>query len=490
MQEEYLNTLKYIQLMDVVDILVSSAIIYITYSWLRKRTTPAAMVAIVCVCLLYLIAHKMSMYLTSKFFEVGIITICFGLFVIFQKDIRSLFERLATWSPFCKSKSGVGSRVSDILCESIAYLSDHRIGALFVISREESVSPHLRGGVGLNGEISIPLILSIFDPRTPGHDGALVIVDGKVSMIGAHLPLSKNSPLLSRSGTRHAAALGLCERCDAQVIVVSEETGTISIAEKGSLYPIDGAAGLKAKHLLAKPTGPQPPLIRRIYEMLLNKIELKLGSIAGALVLWLSFAVNVQVVQRTYFVPVQYRHLPENWYAEEPHPMKVKLTLSGSERAIEKLNPTGLGLSADLGDVGEGENKVPISREGISLAQGVSISEISPSYVTVRANPLVGVTLPIRVKLEGQLDRALVLGDVKSKPATISISLPKHKLSRVKYVETTPVDLSKVSKTTSLEKAIILPMDSPRTANQPLQNVNVSLNISRKLAKSIHAKAQ
>src|SRR5699024_10925097 len=118
--------------------------------------------------------------------------------------------------------------------------------ALIVLKGKEEWDRHITGGVELQGQVSLPLLFSIFDPKTAGHDGALLIENGLITKFGTHLPLSTHLHKISRGATRHAAALGLSERCDALVIVVSEERGVISVARQGQLIELDASSDLKS----------------------------------------------------------------------------------------------------------------------------------------------------------------------------------------------------------------------------------------------------
>src|SRR5699024_11365592 len=104
---------------------------------------------------------------------------------------------------------------------------------------------HIHGGIKLEGEISLPFLLSIFNPESPGHDGAVLLEDHEITRFGVHLPLSTNLNRQLTSGTRHAAALGMSEHCDALVGVVSEERGVISVAQAGHLFEVDTGSELK-----------------------------------------------------------------------------------------------------------------------------------------------------------------------------------------------------------------------------------------------------
>jgi DNA integrity scanning protein DisA with diadenylate cyclase activity len=133
---------------------------------------------------------------------------------------------------------------AEILARALTGLAREKHGALVVLAGMQKLERHLHGGEELGGRVSAALLESLFDPHSPGHDGAVVIEDRAVARFGAHLPLARGTGLPHGLGTRHSAALGLSERTDALCIVVSEERGTISAARHGILRPVGSAEEL------------------------------------------------------------------------------------------------------------------------------------------------------------------------------------------------------------------------------------------------------
>src|SRR5919112_6164292 len=166
--------------------------------------------------------------------------------VIFQEELRQLFERIAVWSLARKRTPTLGLSTSDILVRTVADLAKERVGALIVIRGNDPLERHITGGIPLNGKLSAPLLKSIFDPHSPGHDGAVLVEQDSIARFAAHLPLSKDLRQLANVGTRHSAGLGLAELTDALCIVVSEERGTISIARDGKLREVENLQQLGA----------------------------------------------------------------------------------------------------------------------------------------------------------------------------------------------------------------------------------------------------
>src|SRR3989338_4572895 len=168
-------------------------------------------------------------WVLGHFFQISII----GFLIIFQPELRRGLTRIGQ-SPLFKIFLKEEKLVDDIV-RAITAMSKSRTGALIAIEREVGLKPYMENGITLAAILSAELLLTIFMPSTPLHDGGVVIQGGRVSTVGCVFPLSQSQTLSKALGTRHRAALGLSEETDALVIVVSEETGTISVAVRGEL---------------------------------------------------------------------------------------------------------------------------------------------------------------------------------------------------------------------------------------------------------------
>ncbi len=160
--------------------------------------------------------------------------------VVFRQELRRLFEQIATlW--FRKRLAATGPAAVDVITRSVADLVARQWGGLIVVAGREPLETHTAGGQLLGAHLSEPLLLSIFDPHSPGHDGAVISSGDRVERFQVHLPISTNRAEVGPRGTRHAAGLGLSERTDALSIIVSEERGTVSVAEAGRHQHCDAA---------------------------------------------------------------------------------------------------------------------------------------------------------------------------------------------------------------------------------------------------------
>lgn len=385
------------RIVDAIDILLVTVFLYGTLVWFKRTASRGVLIVLALLAVVYFLARGMNMYLTSLAFHTTFAVLLFILVVVFQEDLRRLFERVSTLRSMNFWQQQDISLDLDAIVESVFKMASSKTGALIVLKGKEPLERHLNGGVALNGRISDPLLYSIFDPHTPRHDGAVIIDKDRVTQFGAHLPISKNTKAIAGRGTRHGAALGLSERSDALTIVVSEERGTVSIAEAGKLMEMSTASDLKEhlnKSLETAFPATTPSLSRRLF---VQHASLKVLSFAIAVSAWFVLAYDPYTVQRTFAVPVEYRDLPEAVELDGTAPSEARVTLSGSERDFRFLDPGSLKIALDLSNVDVGFQEVVVAEPNIRLPSNVALYRIEPRvmrlYVRVRrtiAEPTTG----------------------------------------------------------------------------------------------------
>ena len=235
-------TLKTFQFKDAIDILVISLILYYFFKLLRQSRAGQLVKGVVVLLVAYGLSAVFNLtmvnYILKALFEFTVIIIV----VVFQPELRQALERLGrnrtlkslvpTTSP--SPVSSVFKAISDV-SDVCAVFSKSKTGALIVFERDSVLNEIASSGTELNCDTSVPLIGNIFFNKAPLHDGACIIRDGKILAAGCILPLTKNLDISSSLGTRHRAAIGLSEESDAAIVVVSEETGMISLAVGGKL---------------------------------------------------------------------------------------------------------------------------------------------------------------------------------------------------------------------------------------------------------------
>ncbi|MFW5968374.1 MAG: diadenylate cyclase [Persicimonas sp.] len=469
------------RLADAVDVLLLAALLYLIFSWLRDRVSRVVGFGITTVAVLYGLAHVLDLYLVSRVFQVGLTAIAVALVIVFQDDIRRFFERLRTFS-LREARGGGGRADWSGLVEAVDELATRRIGALIVLPGREAVDVHLHGGVEANAELSPSLLLSIFHPKTDGHDGAVIVEESRISRFGVHLPLSTNRERLREagSGTRHAAALGLAERCDALVVVVSEERGTITLAREGRLESVADAEALRAAIAEFELRGGARAGGERRRRWWRKNLGLKFASVVLASLLWGIFAFRVESVQRTYEVPVEYRGLAGDWYIPEPKPITARVELAGSERAFDEVDPAELRVAVDRDEIDQGPAEIDLTEEHINAPEGISVTAFEPGSLRLEAHRLVDKEVDIEAQFEGEMPEGYAIDRVKVEPGRLSVRVPSHLEDYLGEVTTEPIAVDQLRQSKRFETGIVLP-DHVRAGDEEPSEVEVNVEVSREV---------
>ncbi len=229
---------------DLLDILFVAFLIYISVRIIRETRAMQFLRAILVGVLIYAIVNILNMETSTYIFERIFQNIVLIIIVLFSPEIRNMLEQLGKgtagrsirnfFRPDLAAKRAEISDCIEAVTKACADMSDTKTGALIVWENQTMLGNIIDSGVLINAKASSALIENIFYPKTPLHDGALVIRDGMVYAAGCILPLTKKD-VKSSFGTRHRAAIGMSEECDATIIVVSEETGVISVAKNGKI---------------------------------------------------------------------------------------------------------------------------------------------------------------------------------------------------------------------------------------------------------------
>lgn len=235
------SQLKGIGIMDVLDILIVALLFYYTFKFVRERRAGKLLIGVVFLVVMLILSGLLHMralnFILSNLFSVGLIAIV----IVSQPELRSALEKMGGES--IKNFKGKldADEASELktaieqTCVAAEELSKTKTGALIVFERATRLGEHIRTGTIVDAVTSSFLLGNIFFNKAPLHDGAVIIRAGRVHAAGCFLPLSTNNEIVKELGTRHRAAMGLSENSDAVVLVVSEETGVISVAVDGEL---------------------------------------------------------------------------------------------------------------------------------------------------------------------------------------------------------------------------------------------------------------
>ncbi|MBQ8250210.1 MAG: diadenylate cyclase CdaA [Clostridia bacterium] len=232
-----------VSFIDIVDIAIVAFVFYYLYKFIRERRAGKLAAGILILMLVLMLSSLLEMhaigFILTNVFQVGII----ALIIVFQPELRSALEKVGA-EPL-RGLRNIGENKTSSTSQTVALISEitqavcdmslDKTGALIVIERSTKLGDIIKSGTVINANTTAFLIRNIFFNKAPLHDGAMVIRDDRIYSAGCFLPLSTNNDIIKDLGTRHRAAIGMSENSDAIIIVVSEETGTISIALEGQL---------------------------------------------------------------------------------------------------------------------------------------------------------------------------------------------------------------------------------------------------------------
>ncbi|NLY83703.1 MAG: TIGR00159 family protein [Acholeplasmataceae bacterium] len=238
MLAEMEGIIQTITALDLVDILVVTYFLYRLYQMLKNTRAASLVKGLLVLLLAALVSKSLHLHVINWLLEKSMTVVLVALPVVFQPELRRALEQIGRGRLFRKTVVLDEEEVEHMLSAlvtAVMAMSRNRIGALIVLERETGLDDYIETGTQIDALISHEMFLNIFIPNTPLHDGAVIIRANRIKAAGCLLPLTEARNLSKELGTRHRAAIGLSEQTDALVLVVSEETGTISLARGGVL---------------------------------------------------------------------------------------------------------------------------------------------------------------------------------------------------------------------------------------------------------------
>ena len=220
---------------DIVDILIVAFVIYRLLLLIQGTRAVSMLIGLVVLAGAYQGAQYLELYTVNWVLDSIGNVILILVVVVFQHDIRRMLTQVGTGPFYGRMQRLAQGQAIEEITRAAVMLAGRRVGALIVLAREVGMNEYIEGGTRLDAQITKELILSIFLPTSPLHDGALVVHQGRIVAAGCLLPLTTNPNVSKTLGTRHRAAIGLTEETDAVVVVVSEEEGKISLVREGRI---------------------------------------------------------------------------------------------------------------------------------------------------------------------------------------------------------------------------------------------------------------
>jgi len=441
----------------VADIVLIAAGLFFLYHTLLRLGTWRIVAGIMLAAFLFLIANMLDLkgleWIFGNFSQVAVI----ALVVIFQPELRKIFERAV--SVRRSEIRDAGAELPRMIVDSLVKLAAQRRGAILVFPGKEPIQEWLSGGFKLDARPSMPLIMSIFDPNSPGHDGALIIENGKFTRFGVRLPVSQSSTLPDELGTRHHAALGLTEKSDALAIVVSEERGKISVFGGGKFRQLDDPERL-VKSILSQWKHassyffefPEDKKRRLVFSQMFVSLTL-------AVLFWAALmVVQGEMLEKIVTVPLEYTTSPENLILVGNKQQEVRLHLAGSKSDLASVHPDQMSAKIDLSKAVAGKQTFLITKENMRLSRGIQLLDVIPSSIELTLAQIVEHEVTVKPQLVGKLPGGRKIQSIELKPEKLKVFSPVTSgNAQAVNVMTTPIYLESIYEDTKLYCKIIAP---------------------------------
>ena len=476
--EQFLGFFGTLRWQDLADIVLNSYILFRLYVLFRGTNAFRILVGIAALWILHDMAAALGLILTSWVLQGITAAAAIIIVVVFRNEIRSALyvHNLKTFL-WGMPKQETFSPIETI-ADTCYELGKKRIGALIVIPGREDLSEILHGGISWDGKVSREMLMSIFWPKNPVHDGAVIISGNRITEVGAYLPLSQRPDLPTFYGTRHRAAAGLSERTDAMVIAVSEERGRVTVAKEDWIKPVgqaDELLGFLRKHLnLSADDDTQKVRAEKIKQAV--AIVLSFIIMTGV---WFGFTRGRATIIAVE-VPIEYASRPGNLEILDTGANTVVLQLTGPSAILKSLSPSQVEVRLPLDKAVEGVNAFPITAENISLPPGVFVNKVDPPAVEVTLDVLVARQVPVQAQWIGHLNDDLILKKVTVEPSSVKVMGGKKILEALSTLYTAPIRINEVTKSGSVTAPIVLTPASLKLPQGTSDRVSVTFIVEKR----------
>lgn len=474
------SLLATIRWQDYVDIIINSYILFRVYVLFEGTNAFRVLVGITSLWIMQEAAASLGLILTSWAVR-GITTAAaIIIVVVFRNEIRAALQARNLKAFLWGSPSREQASPTDIITESLYQMGKKRIGALIVFPGKEDLAEVIHGGIAWDGKVSQEMLISIFWPKNPVHDGAIIVKGSRVVEVGVLLPLSQRQDLPTFYGTRHRAAAGLAERTDALVVAVSEERGRVTVAKDNWIKPVaqpEELSQILKKHLNLFDGASAQQQKREM-------IKLVFAGVLSFLIMtgiWFGFTRSHDTIIALN-VPIEYVNRPPNFEILDCSVDEVRVQLYGSSALIKSLRAGQVQVRINLSKTTEGRNIFPITQESIILPPGVFLNKVQPATIEVTLDVPVVKELPIQVDWVGRLPENLIMTKANALPETVKVIGGSKILEKVTTIYTAPVRLDNISKSGSITASMVLTPPSLKLASSSTDRVTVHYVVEERVS--------
>jgi diadenylate cyclase len=381
------DLLRLFRWQDGLDILIITYIFYRLYLWLRKKKALRMILAILALPLFYILARWVDLPLSVWGLQNLWPVILIVLVVIFQEEIREVLGNVSLPTFFFGKTERLTSEAIDKIVEAAFQMADKRIGGLIVLQKGDDLDELIHEKTPLDAEINEDLLVSIFNPHSPLHDGAMIIQGDRIRHVAALLPLCKSTSLPKEWGTRHRAGVGITEISDAECIIISEERGAVLLASKGALQKKQRREDLKQSLVHVAPVQEKKDREKVWPKKLFEDLPQKVLFLFLVCLLWV-FVIGIRQGEVGFNIPIEYYSIPQNLVIAGEPPKEVNVRLKGSQRLLASLNPEQIRVRVDLSNAHKGNNQISLSETNINVGPGISVGNFYPRRIRLQLSPV------------------------------------------------------------------------------------------------------
>ena len=452
---EVIENLGYIPRVGIgglIEIVLITLVVYSVANAIKGTRAWVLLKGVLGILVAYVVAYMLKFNVIVTIFQSTLLFIGIAVVLVLQPELKRIIEQIGVNKigvSFKKVISGEKRVIKSISDQSIQEIvkgcfamSKVKTGVLIVIENNIPLDEYIETGILVNGDISSQLLINIFEKNTPLHDGAVIVRKNKVISATCYLPLSDNREIKKDLGTRHRAAIGISEVSDSVVVVVSEETGKISIARGGELKE-----GLDREGLTDELKSIQEVKEIGIRDIsITDGISIKLYSLLGSIILWLAImgAVDPVVTETIRGVGIDVTNSSSISEIGKTYELldgdKVNVEITGRKSEVDKVGVEDIEVVADLSKLSIVN---AVSLDANILSNSDVMLRLDTDVVRVSIEDLVDSEFDINVKEVGELDDAYYISGIKLSDETLVVSGAKSIISKIGKVEV-EVDLEEV----------------------------------------------
>ncbi len=475
--DKLLNFLYALRWQDSVDIILTSYILFRFYILFRGTNVFRILIGMTMLWFFQRIAVFLGLIVTSWVVQGVAAVAALIIIVVFRNEIRSVLQARNLKSILWGFSSKTVIPTIEIIVEAVYEMGLRKTGALLVLPGKEDLEENVRGGIPWKGTVSKEMIMSIFWPGNPVHDGAAIIEGNQITEVGAILPLSHRDDLPSHFGTRHRAAVGLAEVSDSMVIVVSEERGDILVAKNSEIREVKQKRRLnqRLQEHMGVAIKKQPFMRKETFETAMAGL-LSIVFVSGV---WFNVTKGRDTLV-TLEVPIEYMNRDPGMEILNASVNAVSLDLSGSGALIKSISTDQVEVRLNLSKAVAGKNSFTITRDSISLPPGIVLKNVYPTEVDVDLDVTITKKLPVQVDWVGKLPDHLILEEATVDPQIVKITGSQRLLEKMSTIYTEKVPLDKLEDKGTITANLLLQPASLKVAAGSKDKISIKYRTAQR----------